>query len=279
MTDEEGLLKLVAEVLASSKYKMVDTGLVRTIGKAELGRRRNLKEAIKATKNKLHQIAGAYWTGKVQYDSWLDALAESAPDVSAFRKTCAAVMAHHTSTRERLPILDEFYDSIFAGLPPVSTVLDLACGFNPLAISWMPLPPGASYYACDIYHDQVAFLNRFFALAGIQGEAYVCDLFTGVPPVAADVAFLLKTIPCLEQLDKMAAERLLTQAHAHVLIVSFPARSLGGREKGMLSTYEAHFDRIVKDGSAWRVEKIEFASELVFRLFRQAPIHAHTGPV
>jgi 16S rRNA (guanine(1405)-N(7))-methyltransferase len=278
MTGEEELERLAAEVLASSKYKMVDGGLVRKLGRAELGRRRNVKEAIKATKNKLHQIAGAYWTGKVQYNSWLTALAATASDASAFRQTCLTIMAHHASTRERLPILDEFYPTIFAGLPPVSTVVDLACGFNPLAISWMPLPLGAAYYACDIYHDQVAFLNGFFDLAGVQGEAYVCDLLAGAPPLAADIALLLKTIPCLEQIDKTVAERLFATVNAPVLIVSFPARSLGGRDKGMLTTYEAHFDSLIEHGSAWRVEKIEFDSELVFRLFRRPVVLTQTEP-
>jgi 16S rRNA (guanine(1405)-N(7))-methyltransferase len=270
MTSEEALDRLAAEVLASGKYKWVDAGLVRSVGKTELERRRTLKEAIKATKNKLHQIAGAYWTGKVQYVAWLDALAENAADASAFRQTCASIMAHHASTRERLPILDEFYDRIFAGLPPITSVLDLACGFNPLAISWMSLAPGVAYYACDIYHDQIDFLSRFFTLAGVQGEARVCDVLAGPTPVVADVVLLLKAIPCLEQIDKTAAERLLTTVNGQALIVSFPIRSLGGREKGMLSTYEAHFDSLVKHGNAWRIEKIEFASELVFRLFQNS---------
>ena len=61
-------------------------------------------------------------------------------------------------------------------LPPIRSVLDVACGLNPLAIPWMPLAPDVHYYACDIYADMIAFLNGFFQIAGIDGQAQACDL-------------------------------------------------------------------------------------------------------
>ena len=85
-------------------------------------------------------------------------------------------MARHASTRERLSILDEFYPTLFGDLPPVNSVLDLACGLNPLALPWMGLAPDAVYHACDIYADQVELINRWFAIAGQSGEAFLCDL-------------------------------------------------------------------------------------------------------
>jgi len=56
--------QLVQSVLTSSKYQRVTRDLVRTIGAQELTKRRNLKEAVKATKNKLHQIAVPIWPAK-----------------------------------------------------------------------------------------------------------------------------------------------------------------------------------------------------------------------
>jgi 16S rRNA (guanine(1405)-N(7))-methyltransferase len=180
------------------------------------------------------------------------------------RPVCAAVMRQHASTRERLPILEEFYTTTLAGIAPVHRLLDVACGFNPLAIPWMPLAPDAEYYACDIYEDLIAFVNEFFSLAGVRGRAEVADVATSLPRTpAVDVALLLKTLPCLEQTDRSASLRLLETIPAAHLLVSFPVRSLGGRQKGMIGHYEAHFRELIA-GKSWPVQRFEFATELAF---------------
>lgn len=256
--------QLVNSVLASSKYSQIAPELVRSIGASEILKRRNLKEAIKATKNKLHQIGGAYQAERMAYTDWLQTL-RRAEDGAALRSACSEIMAHHASTRERLPILAEFYSTLLADLAPMRSVLDLACGLNPLAIPWMPLAADARYFACDIYADQVKFLHAALPLLGVGGEAAVCDLLQGCPTQVADVALLLKTIPCLEQVDKTIGRRLLAEIQAPVLIVSFPAHSLGGRSKGMAATYERHFAELVA-GQSWQIERFAFAGELIFRL-------------
>ena len=58
------LEKLVETVLTSSKYKAVSHDLIRSIGLRELAKRSSLKEAVKATKSKLHQVGGAYLNDK-----------------------------------------------------------------------------------------------------------------------------------------------------------------------------------------------------------------------
>ena len=58
------------------------------------------------------------------------------PQVKDF---CLERMRGHASTQERLPILEEFFQTTLASIAPVESVLDLACGLNPLALPWMPL--------------------------------------------------------------------------------------------------------------------------------------------
>jgi 16S rRNA (guanine(1405)-N(7))-methyltransferase len=256
---------LVSTVLASPKQRAITPDLVRWLGERELAKGRSLKEAVKATKNKLHQLAGAYQGERPDYTSWLARLGEAIAQGKDVRPLCTQIMAQHASTRERLSVLSHFYTTIFAGLPPVASVLDLACGLNPLAIPWMGLPPGAIYHACDIYSDQVDFLAAAMPLFGVSGDAFVCNLLAGAPPVSADVALLLKTIPCLEQADKNVGLRLVEAIDAPVVIVSFPARSLGGRSKGMAVNYAAHFAELMQ-GKAWRSKQVDFSGELVFRV-------------
>src|SRR2546421_8089720 len=108
------LARLVEMVLTSSKYKDVSHDLIRSIGFRELAKRSSLKEAVKATKSKLHQVGGAYLTDKEDYAGWLNDLERHfhSGNQDAFLTYVKKVMSYHASTRERLPILDQFYQTI-----------------------------------------------------------------------------------------------------------------------------------------------------------------------
>lgn len=259
------LAKLVETVLTSSRYKDVSHDLIRSIGLRELAKRSSLKEAVKATKSKLHQVGGAYLTDKEDYASWLNDLEQHfhSANQDAFLTYVKKVMSYHASTRERLPILDQFYKTILADLPPIHRILDIACGFNPLALPWMPLTEPVEYYAYDIYKDMLVFLDKFMSLMQIQGQAQVCDIIQSCPTTQVDIAFVLKAIPCLEQIDKSAGSELLHRINAKYIVVSFPVHSLGGRTKGMEANYEARFRALV-EGTGWSIKKFEFTTELVF---------------
>ncbi len=262
--DERELENLLAAVTESAKYRAIDPELIRAVGRRELAARRNFKEAVKATRNKLHQVAGAYLEGRPDYTGWARRLAEAqAQGEATLRTACLEAMRAHASTRERLPILERFFATALAGLPPAESVLDVACGLGPLARAWMPLAPGACYYACDLYADMMAFLGEFFALAGIPGEAFVCDLVARPPEQEVDLALVLKALPPLEQIDKAAGLRLLRGLRARRMLVSFPAQTLGGRHKAMAAFYEQHFRTLVA-GEGWSVERFSFPSEIAF---------------
>ncbi len=257
------LQELVRAVQKNAKYRQIAPQLVARIGAAELAKGRKFKEAVKTTRNKLHQVGGAYQRSEPAYGTWLETLKQAAGEPEAFKAACRAVMANHASTYERLPLLDGFYQTIFAKLPPIQSVMDVACGLNPLAIPWMPLAEDAQYFACDIYADMVAFLQDYFDLLPVRGRAQTCDVIASPPVRRVDLALVLKTIPCLEQVDKLAGVRLLDALNARYLLVSFPAKSLGGRSKGMVENYEAHFLELAA-GRPWQIEKLAFENELVF---------------
>lgn len=261
----EQLEKLVESVQASSRYREISVELLREIGARELTRRASFKEAVKAAKSKLHQVGGAYLTESRAYNAWLHdlqrpELCEQREHLLAYLRT---LMSHHASTRERLPILEQFYRTILADLPPIHSVLDIACGLNPLALPWMPLAEPVEYYACDIYRDMAEFLNQFFIQMHVHGEAQVCNVLQSCPTRQVDVAFVLKALPCLEQIEKAASARLLQAIHANYIVVSFPVHSLGGRAKGMEAHYAASFRALAED-SAWSIKQFEFATELAF---------------
>ncbi|MBN1812265.1 MAG: 16S rRNA methyltransferase [Anaerolineae bacterium] len=258
---------LVAAVRKSAKYRRACDDVVCGVGERELAKGRRLKDAIKATKKKLHQVGSAYLEGGMDYADWLDDLRAASGNSEDFRWACARAMGHHSSTRERLDILDEFYVTVLADIPPAHSVLDVACGLNPLAIPWMGLPDGATYYAYDIYEDMVEFLQAFMELTPVRGQALACDVLRSCTKPRVDLALILKSIPCLEQIDKSAGSQLLDAIDAEYLLVSFPVHSLGGWDKGMPANYEAHFRELIA-GKGWSVERFEFATELAFLVSR-----------
>ena len=263
--------QLVQDVQKSTKYSAITPTLIGKIGAQELAKGRSHKEALKATKNKLHQIAGVYLSKRPAYDDWLAQLSLAWPNSEERQQVCRAIMSHHASTQERLSILDTFYTTLFRDLPPIHSLQDLACGLNPLTLPWMVqsglLACGFSYWAYDVYSDLAKFLQAFFALSSTSGQASAFDLLHEVPPVQSDVALLFKAAPCLEQVDKRAGRRLIEQVNAQLLFVSFPVQSLGGRNRGMVKNYTSHFHEMLNH-SSWRVEQFEFETELVFRVWK-----------
>ncbi len=262
-------MQLIDEVILSvqqnPRYQSIAPELVRRVATQEFAKGRGFKETVKAVRNKLHQVGGAYQEKPIDYPRLLAELQTLPPDPHhpALREFCQRAMSLHASTLERLPILERFYAETLASLGPIHSILDLACGLNPLTLPWLPLSPHAQLSACDIYLDQLAFLNQFYQHLNISGHAFACDLAAGAPPQPVQLALLLKTIPCLEQVDKSAGERLLSTIQAEHILVSFPAKSLGGRSKGMLQNYEARFRQLIT-GLSWQVQRFEFSTELAF---------------
>jgi 16S rRNA (guanine(1405)-N(7))-methyltransferase len=258
---------LVNNILSSPKYQNISPDLIRRIIRIESQKNKKAKDVIKQTKNKLHQIGAAYFKQIPEYTSWTQLL-ETTNRISRpqeFRQILLTFQTFHASTEERLPILDSFYEQIFFNLPPVHRILDIACGLNPLAIPWMSLPQSTKYLAWDIYADLVQFLNRIFPLLDCNGSAEVRDVLGIDTTPEFDVAFILKTLPCLEQVEKNITLHLLESIQAKFLVVSFPVRSLGGNQKGMVDFYSEHFSQQIS-GKNWKTRLLEFSSELVFLL-------------
>ena len=256
---------LVKQVQAAGKYNAISPGLVRSILAAELKKGRSPREAVKAARTKLHQVGAVYQGTPIPYDSLqveMDQLPDQLDD-PAVQAFLLRTMEFHSSTRERQSILPRFFAETLAAIQPIHSILDIACGLNPLAIPWMPLAPGFCYSACDIYSDMIGFLNQYFTKFKLTGDAFMWDVTEKVPTHSADLALVLKTIPCLEQLEKDFGARLLAQLDCPNILVSFPSQSLGGRSKGMAKFYENHFNDLVADRN-WHISRFEFPGEIAF---------------
>ena len=252
---------IVDRVLRSARYRDVDRALLDRLAAEELPKSRNADDAVKRVKRRLHQAVGAY-RGAGAADPLATVRATWAGDLAdpAFRAACTDVMRSHASTAERLPYLERFFAPIWdlTGGPP-RTLLDLGCGLGPLALPWMGVSPSAAYHACDIDRRSLEVGDAFLDLVGQPHELHARDLVAAdAPPVSADVVLLLKLVPLLDRQDPSAAARLLDTLDARHAVITFPTSSLGGRRRGMETTYRRRLD--------------ELAAQLLFRDIREASV-------
>lgn len=261
----ELLEKLVNQVQDSAKYRLILKDLVENIARNELSKGRSWKGTVKAVRNKLHQVGGAYQPLGIDYEQLNSELKSLPHDLKSpeAKRFLIQTMGLHASTRERLQIMDQFFHETLSSLAPITSILDVACGLNPLALAWMPVSDSVQITVCDIYTDQMDFLNAYFEHFHINGKAYCCDLTQQIPSEKTQVAFVLKTIPCLEQIDKNIGSKLIESLPSENLLVSFPAQSLTGKQKGMRQFYSEHFQSLLK-GTSWKTTTFSYQNEQAF---------------
>ena len=266
--------ELVDDLRRSAKYRWLCEPTLRRIADWSARRSVSPKDAGKRAKRKLHQVYAAYldaWDADAAINQ-LEALPDrSTPEQikSAFR----SIMAGHASCRERLGQLDSMYEPIFAvtGLP--ASVIDLGCGLHPLCLPWMKLPASTVYHAWDIDLRMIELVNRALALLDRPASAEARDVLVELPEQHYDVALLLKTIPCLQQQDRLAPVRLVRRIAARFIVVSFPVRSIGGHDKGMTRQY-AQMMQALLDECGHRAHRIETPCELIYVVDKSTAIEA-----
>ena len=245
MSDE-----LLEKLLASKKYGDICPDTVRRVWADCLRRYRKPKEVEKAAREALHGITGAFMTPneakQLAYD--MQAWWVSQTDISLER-----MLSRHASTRERLPLadMDALYGRIFAITGRPQSVLDLACGINPLYLGTRGIPADG----VDIAGSAVEAVNRFHDIYGMPVSAACADLLCpgAIPARRYDVALLFKLLPLLERQRPGGAPDVLNAVNAAHLVVSFPTRTLGGRSVGMAENYarwmEEHLPagRVIED--------------------------------
>ena len=168
----------------------------------------------------------------------------------------------HASTKERLPILADFYQKIFAitGIP--TSILDLACGLNPFALPFMNLPASISYRAFDLHQPRIDLINEFFTLLGYPATAEKRDILVDPPQERADVAFFFKEAHRFEQRQHGCNRAFWESLNVNYLLVSLPTANLSGSHS-MIDGQRILVERTIKD-KPWSVQELVFDTEIVF---------------
>ena len=215
MTAEE----LAAKICAAKKYADICPAAVLRVARTLQGRYPSDKAWEKAVKERLHGLTGAFVQG-----------GRGDIDVSDGDEALEALLRQHASTRERLPLsrMDSVYGQIFRLTGSPESILDLACGLNPVYLR-------ARWPLCRVLGIDVS--RRCAELSGgVWGDLLQPET---LPGERFHIALMLKLLPLLEREREGAGAELLHRVNAEYAVVSFPTRTLSGRNVGMARHYGA----------------------------------------
>jgi 16S rRNA (guanine(1405)-N(7))-methyltransferase len=261
----------IAEVRKSRKYRGLDLpeDTLRDLIEQESGRHKSDRLALQAARQLLHNLVAPY-LGDPDYPASTARLDEAfaSGEAEAIKNVCTDLLKTHASTRERLAYQEEFYAAIFAvtGIP--ITLLDLACGLNPLAFPWMGLPLTTQYHAYDLHQPRVELINHYFKLQGIAELAEHGDILISPPKIKADVAFFFKEAHRFEQRRRGCNREFWLALNVNWLVVTLPASSLTGRHD--LATGHRKLVSETLAGLDWPMQEQLVGNEMIFCIHKGA---------
>lgn len=221
----------------------------------ELKKKKQYKEFLKKSRSEARRIYGMFfdehYTKKKKY--LIEYERSKNPDF------LMKILELHKSSKERISFYKEFYDEIFEKVGNVNTILDLGCGFNPF--SYHLIKQKTKYYCIEISNDLVNFINEFFKIEKIKGNAFKIDLVKNhekIKNFEVDLCFALKLFDSLEERKRHITKQIIKEINAKFLVASFPTKSLGGRreiQKNKRVWFEKNFQNF---------STIEFENEIVY---------------
>ena len=261
---ENDIDQMTERVLSSRKYSAMDLPpeTVRDLIRQEIAAGKPPKEVEKSMREKLHQIIAPY-LGDPDYPLEEERLAAAAAEgEDAVRDWCLRMLSVHTSSRERIPHMTEFYQAIFERIGVPESVLDVACAFNPFAFPWMGLPKTTAYHAYDLHRPRVHLINSFFKVYGMKPLAETKDILLNPPESIADTAFFFKEAHRFESRKKGCNRNFWISLPVKTIVVTLPAENLTGQHQ-MRDRQRNLIEKNI-DGLGWTYEETEIASEMIF---------------
>ncbi len=262
MTNSDGT---VSAIIDSKTYRVLSADVVRQTTENFSTGNISEKDLEKRVKNLLHQAWGAFYPARPNFSKLLEKLKVGLVDNVEEKALLMQILRIHSSTNERLPILNNFYNEIFNITGEPNTIIDLGCGLNPITIPWMGLPDGVSYVAVDIDVAQMQFISQVVKLFNWDSNME-CKIGNALTDsfAHADVVFMFKLIPVLEKLTKnFDLGEFLARFACKYFVITFPLESLSGKNVGMCDFYTAKMSEFIKS-HPYENTTIRFPNELVY---------------
>lgn len=238
---------ITQKILSKSKYKNLLPEVVES-AVIEASKKYKPKEIESEASKLLHQTFGAFGGYGLDYEKYLNELNLSKNNNEELKIKLKEIMNLHASTKERVEHLEEVYRNIFSKVENVNSILDIACGFNPLSIPWMNLSENVKYTAFDIDKQMMRFVDDGLKMVYPNNSysIFAKNIFDFEFP-EVDVTFAFKALQTFETIKKGSAKEILQKLKTKYLVISYPIKSLSGKNKGMSDHYKNFTEEILRD--------------------------------
>jgi hypothetical protein len=117
-------------------------------------------------------------------------------------------------------------DSLIEDLK-INSILDLACGLNPLALANQK----RRYFASDIDKNILSLIKKFFKKNKIKGKVFSHDIRDFSRPLPqTELCLILKTLDIIEKNPYPLTKKLLESLNCKYIIISFSTKTLSGKQ-------------------------------------------------
>lgn len=265
MINEHKINGIIEAIAKSKHYKNVCEDIIEKIVRREAGKYKSQKEIRKSAKGKLHQAFKSYRnsTSRKERKAIYDEISRDVGLLSP-EEYCDRILKQHVSTYERIDNYVNFYKNIATFIGKPKRIIDIACGLNPLAIYYMNNNEIERYLALDIDKENIKLINVIARKFDLPIEAVACDVtLRDYSEEEFDACFVFKFLPILEKNANLNSVYFLQRIKSKYFVVSYPLKSLRGRDKGMYEFYSSSFQKKI-DGHYKILGENVYENELVY---------------
>lgn len=223
---------------------------------------KEFKFMMKEIRKKLHDVYGVFILKEKCLKSLKEHLKKTKKLDEKALQLHTALLSCHQSSFERMDFYYEIYKNIFSITGKPKSILDLACGLNPLSFPFMGLKKLA-YFAMELTCDGSKFVQEYFDIMqpfGLNGRAFAMNLMKLKKLPKSDVCFLFKVLDSLECLEKNYSEEILGKIDSKFIVVSFPTVSIGGKNP---IKQRGWFFRMLRENNL-KAETFEIENEIFY---------------
>ncbi len=224
--DERWCREKIKRALAA--HKKTREMLSRTHTFDEVKRNAEIKKLVKEIRACLRTTYGLYQCGETEKARQM---LNNRSKVSLMNE----LLKLHVSTRERLPYYKKFFAELFQIVGPAPHILDLGCGYNPMALPFMQ-PAPKTYHAIELYYEDVALIKKYFNYLNARGwqtRHFTAETIDLEKKQERGTLFkkqydLVLALKLFDLLKKKTVEDLVKNLRTAWLVASFPTTTIAG---------------------------------------------------
>lgn len=228
-------------IVNSKKYNAICDELIYRICQETAIKYKKDKEIIKAVRTQLHAIYGAFFSDKCINQA--TSIISNYNSEKSIEQLAEELLNLHTSSQERFEHIEELYNYVFSVTGHPTSITDIGCAFNPFSIPYMGISSIKEYHALDIDKRLPDVINSFFSILDLPKLASTIDIISSTPEFSSDVTFLFKILPVIEHQKKGKSIEILNQIKSDYFVITYPTKSLSGKNKGMENHYSQFVER------------------------------------